>query len=58
VERDGGRHFLLNKGHALLHRIVGRCNHVDVEIVLSETIKDNLDIAWIFVSCNDLYVNL
>lgn len=45
VERDRGWHFLLNESHALFHRVIGRCNNVNVEIILSKAIEDDLDIA-------------
>ncbi len=45
VERDGGRHFLFNKGHALFHRVMVRGDNVYVKVILSETIENDLDIA-------------
>jgi hypothetical protein len=45
VERDGSWHLLLNEGHTLLHRVICRCNNIDIKVVLSEAIEDDLDVA-------------
>jgi hypothetical protein len=45
MKRDRGWHLLLNEAHALLHRFIGWCNNVNIKVILSETIKDNLDIT-------------
>jgi len=45
VERDGSRHLLLDEGHTLLHRVVGRGNNINIEVVLSEAVEDDLHIA-------------
>jgi hypothetical protein len=45
MERDRCRHFLLYECKALLHRLVGCSHDINVEVVLVETIEDNLNIA-------------
>ena len=45
MERDGGRHLLLDQAKTLLHRVITGGHNVDVEIVLVEAIEDDLNIA-------------
>jgi hypothetical protein len=45
MERDGCWHLLFNQGQALLHGIVGGSHDVDIEVVLVETVKNDLNIA-------------
>lgn len=45
MERDRSRHFLLHKHETLLHGLVAGSHNIDVEIVLVETVKDDLNIA-------------
>lgn len=45
MERNRRRHLLLDEGEALFHRFVRGSHDVDVEVVLVEAIKDDLDVA-------------
>lgn len=45
MERNRCRHFLLHKSEALLHGLISCCHDIDVEIVLIETIENDLHIA-------------
>lgn len=46
MERDRGRHLLLDKTQALLHRLVGRSVDVDVEVVLAKVLEHDLNVAY------------
>lgn len=50
VEGDRGRHLLLNEGQALFHGIVVGGNDVNVEVILSEALEHDLDVACDVVS--------
>lgn len=45
MKGNGRRHFLFHQIQAILRRIVLVSAHIDVEVVLIESVKDNLDIA-------------
>lgn len=45
MERNRCRHFLLHKSEALLHGLISCCHDIDVEVVLVETIENDLHIA-------------
>ena len=45
MERDRCRHLLLNQVQAILGRLILVAAHIDVEVVLVETVEDDLDIA-------------
>lgn len=45
VERNGRRHFLLDKIQSVLGGLVLVATHIDVEVVFIETIENDLDIA-------------
>jgi len=45
MERDGCGHFLLHKPQTLLHGVVGAGLNFDVEVILAEVVKHDLDIA-------------
>ena len=45
MERDGGWHFLFYKVQSILGSIVLSPTNVDVEVVLIEAVKDDLDVA-------------
>ena len=45
MEGNGRRHLLFHQIQAILGRIVLVSAHIDVEVVLVESVKDNLDIA-------------
>jgi hypothetical protein len=45
MERDRCRHLLLDQVQAILGRLILVAAHVDIEVVLVETIEDDLDIA-------------
>ena len=50
VEGDGSRHLLLDEGQALLHGVVVGSNDVNIEVILSEALEHNLDVACDIVS--------
>ena len=45
VERDRRRHFLFHHAQASLHKLVVDGHNINVEVVLVEAIKDNLNVA-------------
>lgn len=45
VERNRSGHFLFHKSHALLHRVMVRRDNIYVEVILPETIEDDLDVT-------------
>ena len=45
MERYGGWHFLFHKVQSILGSIVLSPTNVDVEVVLIEAVKDDLDVA-------------
>ena len=55
MERDRSRHFLLNEVETILGRVVLVATNINVEVVLIESIEDDLNIACSQVS-NVIYV--
>ena len=50
MEGNGSRHLLLHQIQTVLSRLVLVAAHVNVEVVLVETVKDDLDVACMRVS--------
>lgn len=50
MERDRSRHFLLNEVETILGRVVLIATNINVEVVLIESIEDDLNIACSHVS--------
>ena len=46
MKGDGSRHFLFDEVKTVLHGFILPTANVNVEVVLVETVKDDLDIAW------------